>query len=199
MVGGTPPMAHESPDGRSEEVTRLLRDWRAGDREAFDRLVPMVYGELKRIAVNSLRGERVGHTLQPTALVHELYGRLLGAKVDWADRVHFFAVAARTARRVLVDYARSRASAKRGGGALRVTLDERVAGSAEADVVLLALDDALSELEAVDERKGRLIELHYFGGMTYAEAGEVVGVSEATVKRELRMAKAWLRTEMTAA
>jgi RNA polymerase sigma factor (TIGR02999 family) len=177
------------------KVTRLLRDWNQGDPRALDELMPLIYPELQRIAVGYFRSERVGHTLQPTALVHEAYARLVRADVAWGSRVHFYAVAARTMRRILVDHARSRRSEKRGGAAVRVTLDERLApGEPEAD--LLVLDEALERLAELDERMARVVELHFFGGMTYAETGEAIGVSEATVKRDLRTAKLWLRREM---
>lgn len=177
------------------KITRLLRDWREGDERALDELMPLIYPELQRIAAGYFRSERVGHTLQPTALVHEAYARLARADVRWGSRVHFYAVAARTMRRILVDHARSRRSEKRGGAAVRVTLDERLApGEPEAD--LLVLDEALERLAELDERMSRVVELHFFGGMTYPEAGEALGISEATVKRDLRTAKLWLRREM---
>lgn len=187
---------NEERDGL--KITRLLREWHGGDERASDELMTLVYQDLRRIAGGYFRSERPGHTLQPTALVHEAYARLVRADVPWGGRVHFFAVAARTMRRILVDHARSRGSEKRGGSAVRVTLDEGLApGEPEAD--LLALDEALGRLAELDERMSRVVELHFFGGMTYGETGEAVGVSEATVKRDLRTAKLWLRREMAKA
>ena len=181
-------------------ITQLLREWRSGSREALDRLTPLVYGELRRLARRSMRGERVGHTMQPTALVHEAYLRLAGAQVDWQDRVHFFSMAARLMRRILVDHARAARRARRGGGMERVTLHDGL-GVAEPSgaLDLVALDDALSELSAQDERKARIVELHFFGGLTYDEVAAAVGVSAATVHRDLRLAKAWLRKELSRA
>lgn len=179
-----------------ESITALLRAWRGGQNDALDRLIPLIYEELQRLAGRAMRDERPDHTLQTTALIHEAYLRLLGSKVEWADRVHFYAVAAQTMRRVLVDHARARARDKRGGGAVRVPLEENLAGvSPSADIV--ALDEALERLSALDSRKARAIELHYFGGLTYDEAAHVLGVSPATVDRELRLAKAWLYRELT--
>jgi RNA polymerase sigma factor (TIGR02999 family) len=156
----------------------------------------MVYDELRRLAARHLGRERTGHTLEPTALVHEAYARLVGGEPRFEDRAHFFAVAARTMRRVLVDHARRRKRAKRGGGRARVTLDE---GSISVDPWtqdLLALDEALEVLGTLDERKARVIELHFFGGLTYAETGAALGVSPATVERDLRLAKAWLQERL---
>jgi RNA polymerase sigma factor (TIGR02999 family) len=178
------------------EVTSLLRSWRKGDSEALDRLVPLVYAELKVIAGRLMRGERPDHTLQATALVHEAYVRLGGAEVDWQGRSHFFAVAAKQMRRILVDHAKARRREKRGGGAERVTLDAVVAVSAEPVPELVELDLALDRLAALDARKAEILELHYFGGLTYAEIGEALSVSPATVDRDLRFAKAWLNREL---
>jgi RNA polymerase sigma factor (TIGR02999 family) len=178
-------------------VTELLVEWRRGDRSALDRLMPLVYAELRRLAGAYLKSERSGHTLEPTALVHEAYARLVDADVPWRDRVHFFAVAARTMRRILVDHARARQRAKRGGELIRVPLDEERAGTGP-ELDILALDEALGQLRELDERKHRLVELRYFAGLTNKECAEVVGVSPATVKRELRTAKAWLSAEMRA-
>lgn len=176
-------------------ITQLLLEWRRGDDAALDRLMPLVYAELRRLAGAYFKSERPGHTLEPTALVHEAYARLVDADVPWKDRVHFFAVAARTMRRILVDHARAKRRAKRGGALVRVPLDEERAG-AGPELDILALDQALEGLRALDERKHRLIELHYFAGLTNQESAELVGVSLATVKRELRTARAWLSAEM---
>jgi len=158
--------------------------------------MPLVYEELRRLAQIQMRGERSDHTLQTTALVHEAYLRLCGADVAWQGRVHFLAVAATVMRRVLVDHARSRDRAKRGGGADRVPLDEALAVSPERPEAVVALDEAIDRLSALDERKAHAVELHFFGGLTYEETAEALGVSPATVDRELRLAKAWLYREL---
>lgn len=184
------------PDRETTEVSRLLVAWSNGDREALERLLPLVYGELHALAARYLRGERPDHTLQTTALIHEAYLRLCGAEVAWEGRVHFLAVAAQTMRRILVDHARTRGRAKRGGGDGAVPLDEALAASPGRPDELLALDEALGRLSTLDERKARAVELHYFGGLTYDETAAVLGVSPATIDRELRMAKAWLYREL---
>jgi len=181
------------------EVTRLLRQWRGGDELAADRLAPLVYDELRRIAGGLMAGERPGHTLQPTALVHEAFVRLVGADVEWQDRTHFLAVGARVMRRLLVDHAKGRNRDKRGGGAARVTLTPESAAEGPPEADVLDLDAALERLAGHDERQARIVELHFFGGLTYDETAEVVGVSPATVKRDLRMAKAWLYRELRGA
>jgi RNA polymerase sigma factor (TIGR02999 family) len=178
------------------EVSRLLLDWRRGDRDAFERLLPLVYDELHALARRQMHGERPDHTLQPTALIHEAYLRLCGSDVAWEGRVHFLAIAAQTMRRILVDHARGRSRAKRGGGAVPVTLDDALAVGLERPDDLVALDEALQRLSALDERKARAVELHYFGGLTYDETAAALDVSAATVDRELRMAKAWLYREL---
>jgi len=180
-----------------QEVTRLLIDWRGGDKAALDKLMPLVYDELHRLARRYLGRERPGHTLQTTALVNEAYMRLIDQQSsDWQNRTHFFAVAARVMRHLLVDYARSRRYAKRGGGALQVTLDEAAAASPEPPVDLLALDEALNRLAGFDERKGQIIELRYFSGLSVEETAEALGISAITVKREWLKAKAWLYREL---
>jgi RNA polymerase sigma factor (TIGR02999 family) len=176
----------------TQDVTRLIRAWRGGDGEALDLLLPLVYTELRALAGQRLRHERPDHTLQPTALVHEVYVRLVGVDIDVSDRVHFFAVAARSMRRILVDHARARARLKRGGGHAPITLDERIAAVAERPEELVELDEALERLAALDPRRARVVELHYFGGLTYPEIGEALDVSEVTVYRDLRLARAWL-------
>jgi RNA polymerase sigma factor (TIGR02999 family) len=182
-------MAVESPE-------RLLLDWRAGDAAALDRLVPLVYGELKRLARGQLRRDPGAHSMQPTALVHEAYLRLLGARVDWQGRTHFLSVAARVMRRILVEKARARQAAKRGGGEVRVTLSDSVVAAKDEPIDILVLDEALERLHALDSRQARVVELCYFGGLTYAEIGDLLGVSEATIDRDLRHARAWLRREL---
>ncbi len=164
----------------------------------MDELMEVVYPQLRRLAAGYLRGERRDHTLQPTALVNEAYLRLMGGTpVDYSDRVHFLAVAARTMRRVLVDHAKARRALKRGGDRLRVTLSEEKLGATDAAPDVLALDASLERLGERDPRKSRAIELHFFGGLTYDEIAEALGVSAATVSRELRFAKAWLADDMS--
>lgn len=187
-----------SPRG---DVTRLLLAWRDGDPSAADRLVPLVYEELHAIAGRYLRKEGDAGTLQTTALIHEAYLRLVGADVEWEGRSHFFAIAANTMRRVLVDHARARKRLKRGGpDGVEVTLDEPVAapgeGSGTDPVDVVAVDRALDELSELDERKARAVELHYFGGLGYEQMAEVMGVSPATVHRDLRFARSWIHDRL---
>ncbi|MDJ0710895.1 MAG: sigma-70 family RNA polymerase sigma factor [Woeseiaceae bacterium] len=179
----------------SSTVTMLLRDWRSGDAEALEELTPLVYDDLRRIAANRLRGERSSHTLQATALVNEAFLRLSEGQLAISDRAHFFAIAARMIRRILIDHGRAKASAKRGGGVAHQTLHEEQVGSAD-NVEIVELDEALTKLAALDERKSDALELHYFGGMTYEEIAEALNVSPATVDRDLRFAKAWLAHEL---
>ena len=180
------------------EITDLLRRWRDGDDSALDTLMPMVQDELKRIARRHLRSERTDHTLQSTALINEAYLRLVGAEIDWRDRAHFYAVAARMMRRILVDYARGEKRAKRGGGRTRLSIDELTEPATRAEIALLDLEDALLRLAEFDERKSLALELTYFGGLTYEETAAALRVSEATVHRELRLARAWLHRELSA-
>jgi RNA polymerase sigma factor (TIGR02999 family) len=176
----------------------MLIDWSNGDREALDRLLPVVYTELRRQAARHLRRERAGHTLQTTDLIHEAYLRLVDQKnVRWQNRAHFFAVAAQSMRRILVDHARRRHRAKRGGSAIALPLDEGLLVAAEkSEVDLLALDEALTRLAAIDVRQGQVVELRFFSGLSIEETATVLGVSLTTVKDDLNMAKAWLRREM---
>jgi RNA polymerase sigma factor (TIGR02999 family) len=179
-------------------VTQLLRAWSAGNPDAQEQLLPLVYNELRRRAAGQLRRDRKGHTLQPTALVHEAYVRLLGQqRVDWQSRTHFFALASQMMRRVLVDHARARAAAKRPGQAVRVTLDGELASVDPRGCDLLMLDQALSELARLDQRQGNIVELCYFGGLTEDEVAGAMSISRSTVARELRSAKAWLYRRMT--
>lgn len=178
------------------EVTRLLGAWRSGDRAALEQLTPLVYDELRHLARRYLRGERADHTLQATALVNEAFLRLAGSDVPWQDRAHFFAVAARTMRRILIDHAKARRSAKRGGGAHRTSLDELKTPGDPAAVDILEVDEALTRLADIDERKADILVLHFFGGLTYEETAEAVGISPATVDRQLRLGKAWLFTAL---
>lgn len=183
-------------EGPDRTVTALLRDWRAGDRMAGEVLMPRVYDELHALAARHLRGERPGHTFRPTDLVSEAYLRLsTGAQPEYADRLHFFAIAARTMRQVLVDHARRRGAAKRNDGARPVSFDEAVVDTDRPDD-LVALDQALLELAKLDERKARAIELSYFGGLTHGEIGEILEVHINTVGRDLKLAEAWLYREM---
>ena len=182
--------------GADRTVTTLLLEWRDGDGEALDRLIPLVYDELRRIARSHMSGERGGHTLQTTALVHEAYRRLIDADVSWNDRVHFFSVVARVMRRVLVDHARGVKRDKRGGDRVRVTLDEDARVTTDRSEELLTLDRALSKLAGFDERKARAVELHYFGGMTYEEAAAAMELSPTTFHVQLKLARAWLQREM---
>jgi RNA polymerase sigma factor (TIGR02999 family) len=178
-------------------LTQLLRRGREGDRAAIDALMPLVYQELRRIAGSYLRSQSPGHTLQPTALVHEAYLRLADrAQPEWQDRAHFFSVAATIMRQILVDHARTRCAAKRGGGGVKVEFADGLDYSDEKAGDLIALDDALKALAALDERKARALELRYFGGLSVEETAEVLGISVATVGRETRFAEAWLRKEL---
>jgi RNA polymerase sigma factor (TIGR02999 family) len=181
----------------SKDITALLAELQGGRREAADAVVPELYDELRRVAAACLRGEREGHTLQPTALVNEAYLRLVNQHdVVWQNRAHFLAVAGRLMRRILVDHARTRARQKRGGLMTRVTLDDARIGAVERDLDLMALDNALTELKAVDEQLSSIVELRYFGGLTVEEAAEVLGVSPRTVDRAWATARAWLRLEL---
>ena len=178
-------------------VTNLLLEWRNGDSSALERLTPIIYHELLRLARARLSRENRDCTLQPTALVHECYLRLADqTRLQWQNRAHFYAVAANTMRRVLIDQARKRKSLKRGQG-VRVTLQTGMDVAKERGPDVLALDEALQRLAGLDARKGRVIELKFFGGMTSEEIGRVLGISVATVGRELRLGQAWLRREMT--
>ncbi len=180
----------------SAEVVRLLDQWRDGDQDAYDRLIPLVYGELRRLAHGQLRHERPGHSLQPTLLVHEAYLRLADADIAWQNRTHFLSVAARVMRRILVEWARTRRAAKRGGDGVRVTLTDGVAAPTSDPVDVLDLDHAMERLQALDARQAQVVEYAYFGGLTYPEIGRMLDISEATVDRDLRHAKAWLRREL---
>lgn len=176
-----------------EGVTRLLLEWCRGDRGTLDRLMPQVYDELRRLAAAQLSRERSDHTLQPTALVHEAFLRLVDQRsVDWKNRAQFLGLAAQMMRRILVNHARDRAALKRGGGVERVTLGALEGWSAGEAIDLEALHDALERLSAIDERKGRVVELKFFGGLTTEEIAEVVNASTATVERDWRFARAWL-------
>jgi RNA polymerase sigma factor (TIGR02999 family) len=181
----------------SHAVTVLLLEWRQGERAALERLVPLVYAELRRIAHRYMNRERIGHTLQTTDLVNEAYLRLIDAsQVRWHDRAHFFAISAQLMRRILVDFARSRRYLKRGGGAQKVSFDEALAVSPGRGRDLVALNDALEALALKDNRKSRVVELRFFGGLSVEETAAVLDVSLDTVHRDWRLAKAWLSREM---
>lgn len=179
-------------------VTDLLLAWRGGDEAARDRLVPLIYDDLHRLARAQLARERRGHTLQPTALVHEAYLRLVDhGRLDWQGRTHFLAIAATTMRRLLVSHARGRRAAKRGHGGIAVTLCDDHAVDEGRNVDLLALDEALTSLESIDPRQSRIVELRYFGGLTIEETAAALGISAATVKLDWSLARAWLFRELS--
>jgi RNA polymerase sigma factor (TIGR02999 family) len=180
------------------EVTQLLKESARGDRTALDELLPLVYGELRRIADRYLKRERQDHTLQPTALVHEAYLRLVDQRdVEWQNRAHFFGVAAQMMRRILVDHARAQQTAKRGSGGIKVSLDDVLEISDEQLDSMLALDEALKALEKIDPQKARIVEMRFFGGLSIEETAEALGIGTATVIRQWRMAKAWLYNAVT--
>lgn len=178
------------------QATQLLSSWRNGDADALEKLTPMIYEELRRLADRYMRSEKAGHTLQPTALVHEAFIRLVDADLAYKNRMHFFAVAASMMRRLLVDHARARNSAKRGGGQSAVFFDEGMIAGEAPDDTLLELDDALSRLREFDERKSRIVELLFFGGLNYEEVATAMDLGRTTVYRELTVAKAWLHNEL---
>jgi RNA polymerase sigma factor (TIGR02999 family) len=186
-----------SPDG--QDVTRLLKAWSAGDQAALDQLMPVVYAEVRKLAQSYLRRERPDHTLQPTALVNEAYLRLVDQRdVDWNSRSHFFGIAAQIMRRVLVDHARARNAEKRGSGVVPVAFDEALDVAAARQLDLVALDDALQTLGALDARQARVVELRFFAGLSVEETADVMGLSPATVKREWMAARLWLKRELSA-
>jgi RNA polymerase sigma factor (TIGR02999 family) len=187
-------VAHEPPS----QVTKLLRGWRGGDRKALDALLPLVYGELRRLAHRHLRNERPDHTLQSTALVHEVYFRLVGQDLpEWEGRAHFFAIAAQLMRQILVDYARRHRASKRGSGVCMLALDDAVALPQRNNVDVVALDDALNALAEVDPRQSRVVELRFFAGLSLEETSEVMGIATATVQRDWTAARAWLHREIS--
>ena len=182
-----------------KEISLILKDWSGGKRESADVLLSLVYDELRRIARQYLRKERADHTLQPTALVHEAYMKLIDiSDVSWQDRAHFFAVASNVMRHILVDHARARQTEKRGGEAQRIALEDAVNLSDKSDIDLLALDEAMHQLAEFDAQQSKIVELRFFGGLTIEETAHVIGISPATVKREWTMAKAWLFRRMKA-
>lgn len=182
----------------SAEITQLLVAWGSGDRAALDQLMPLVYDELRRLAHRYLGRERVGHTLQTSALVNEAWVRLIDAdQVNWQNRAHFFGVSAQLMRQVLVDFARSRQSLKRGGQIFRITLGEAEDIAVEKETDLVALEDALNALAALDARQSKVVEMRFFGGLSLEETAEVLKVSPGTVRRDWRMARAWLHRELS--
>jgi len=182
----------------SQNVTKLLVQWSQGDQGALESLVPLVYEELRRLARHYLKQEKQNHTLSSTALVHEAYLRLVSQKdVTWQNRAHFFGVASQMMRRILVDHARRRGYAKRGGGAMTLALDEAVSTPQRREIDLVALDDALDSLAKLDQRQSRMVELRFFGGLSIEETSQVLGVSAPTVKREWASARAWLYREIS--
>lgn len=190
---GCAPRSMES----SEQVTNLLVRWRAGDREALDALMPLVYAELRRLAHHYLNNERPGHTLQSTALVHEAYVRLVGQNPpEWQNRAHFFGVAANLMRQILVDYARNHRAGKRGGGAFRLELEAAENVAEPVDVDIVRLDEALTTLKGMDPQQSQVVEMKFFAGLTIQETAEVLGISESGVKREWFTARAWLLREL---
>jgi RNA polymerase sigma factor (TIGR02999 family) len=192
----TPEGAMEKPS--THEVTDLLRAWSEGDRVALEKLMPLVYQELHRLARKYMGGERADHTLQTTALVHEAYLRLIGAsKIPWQSRAHFYAVSAQAMRHILVDFARARHNLKRGGNEKRISLDESLVVAEDQHPDLVSLDDALTSLASVDERKSRVVELRFFGGLSVEETAEILKVSPDTVMRDWRLSKLWLLREMS--
>lgn len=185
----------ENPIG---DVTATLLEMSAGDSNAAAKLLPLVYDELRRLAAGHLRRERPDHTLQPTALVHEAYLRLIDqTRVDWKNRAHFCAVASEMMRRILVDHARKHQASKRGGGETRISLDEAVSFPHDVEIDVIAVDEALLDLSRLDHQQGRLVELRFFGGLTLDETAEVMAISRSTVQREWNMAKAWLYNQLS--
>ncbi len=180
------------------DITQLLKEWSDGDNRAPERLMPLIYDELHRLASQKMSHERSDHTLQPTALVHEAYLRLVDqTSVSWHDRAHFLGTAANAMRQVLIDHARAHAAAKRGGSAQRLSLDAVTVLPEERAADLVALDEALNRLADMDERKARIVELRFFGGLSVDETAEVLGVHRATVQRDWKVAKAWLHSELS--
>ena len=179
-----------------DQITSWLQSWQQGDQTALDQLIEAVYSDLRKIAARRLSQESGNHTLHPTDLVHDVFLRLADSNVDWAHRSHFFAVVATTMRRALVDHARAKGRAKRGGGALRVTLTARLEVSSEANIELLDLDAALNTLAQLDERQARIVDLYYFAGLTLEEIGKAVELSTPSVHRSLRSARAWIHLQL---
>lgn len=182
---------------QDREITRLLVAWSHGEEEALQTLTPIIYDELRRVAQGYMRRERPGNTLQSTAVVHEAFIRLVDQNVEWKSRAHFFFIAAKMMRRILVDHARAQLAAKRGAGTPHVSVDERIMSSPEQNVDLVALDEALEHLARIDPQRSRIVELRYFGGLSNEESANVLGISPATVQRQWSGAKAWLYRELS--
>lgn len=189
-------MSEKLPEPETREVTRLLQSLKTGNREAVDALVPLVYAELRRLAAHYLQTERGAHTLQPTALVHEAFLRLVEQETAWQNRTHFFAMAARLMRRILVDYARAHSAEKRGGATEKIALEDAFVFVREKPAQMIALDEALAELAKLDPRRSRVVELKFFGGLNTEEIAEVLGVHPNTVLRDWSLARAWLKTRI---
>jgi RNA polymerase sigma factor (TIGR02999 family) len=182
----------------ANDITQLLLAWGKGDQNAFDALVPLVYDELRKLARNYMRGQPAGHTLQTTALVNEAYLRLIdSSRVNWQNRTHFFAVSAQLMRRVLVDFARAKASQKRGGERIQITLDEKIEAASGENTDLVALDEALQELAKLNARQSQIVELRYFGGLSEEEIAETLKISTRTVRRDWSIARAWLYRKLS--
>ena len=189
---------HQEVPKDSENITDLLVSYGRGDKESLDKLMPVVYDELRRQAARYLRREQPGHTLQTTALIHEAYVRLVDQRnVQWQNRAHFFGIAAQMMRRILVDHARTKKRAKRGGSDIKVSLDDATVAVKGQDLDVVAVDEALTRLAKIDEQQSRVVELRFFSGLTVEETAEVMGISPATVKRDWSMAKAWLHRELS--
>jgi RNA polymerase sigma factor (TIGR02999 family) len=184
-------------EAQSDEITQLLVAWSHGEETALETLTPIVYGELRRLAQSYMRRERTEHTLQSTAIVHEAFIRLIDQNVEWQSRAHFFAIAARMMRRILVDHARAKSRSKRGSGMTHVGIDDQAMQSQGPNVDLMALDEALEHLAKIDPQRGRIVELKYFGGLSNEESANVLGISTATVQRQWSGAKAWLFRELS--
>lgn len=197
-AGASPMKAFEPGPGVSNSITALLQKLSDGNREVEAELVPQIYGELRKLAAAYMRRERRNHTLQPTALVHEAYEKLIQQpQIPWQNRAHFFATASRLMRHILVDHARNRQAAKRGGIQQQVTLDDILLSAANKSIDILALNEAIDKLAKLDVRQSKIIELHFFGGLTFEEIAEVLSVSERTAKSDWSMARAWLKGELT--
>ena len=179
-----------------KDITILLQDWVSGDSSSLDELTPLIYEQLKKIAANVFRGERPTHTLQTTALVHEAFAKLVDVNVDWKDRAHFFSLVARMMRRILVDHAKAKSSLKRGKGEAVLPLDDVIAITPKVSEEVLNLHEALNILTKKDSRKAEMLELHYFGGLTFDEMSEALDLSTSTLDRDLRFAKAWMRNQL---
>ena len=189
-------MDEKLPLSEAQEVTRLLQNLNAGDAQAVDALVPLVYSELRKLAAHYLKSEREGHTLQPTALVHEAFLKLVAQETAWQNRNHFFAMAANLMRRILVDYARGYKAEKRGGDAEKISLEDAFVFVKEKPAEMIALDEALEELAKIDARRAKVVELKFFGGLNHDEIAEFLGVHPNTVLRDWNLARAWLKTQI---